>query len=475
MMQQFMRLNEIDRSWNWIDDGVLPYALAAMRAVWLWLGLKLWAHLFLPPRSELVPLPIMFGLLALSTFFTQLAIFRLRDARGTWLVVGGGVFAAVLTLYVSFGASPFQDFGALFITIVLIAWCWRWGILAGREPIRYDTYARNFLYGVIAIALVVFGALLAHTLAPAELIFPILAFFALGLGILALASLRDAQQYERATFGQSFRLNRFWLGTVALVVFALVLIGFIVGGFFVPAWAARVVDAFVFVWRAVTGVLLIVVYIVALVFFGILDVLGRVIHLTPNQGEPMQIPEPPRLDEIFKNQDAATSTLPPELVLLAQILAVVLLALALAIIFAIAFRRWREYATEDADETRESVFSFDLLQAQLRNLFRGKTQAQNATAPFAEIRGDDARAQIRRVYQELLAWAAQRGVTRSAGQTPREFERALAAQFETRAEQLALITDEYVNARYSSEPIRAQNAERVLRAWQEFTVTANEK
>lgn len=465
MMQQFMRLQETERSWNWIDEGVLPYALAAMRAVWLWLGLCLWAHVLEPPRSELIPFLIVFGLLAVSTLFTQLALFRLRDVRGTWLVVGGGVLAALLTLYTSFGSKPFQDFGALIITIVFTAWCWRWGIVAGREPIRYDTYARNFVYGIIAIALVVFGAFLTRAIAPAELIFPILAFFALGLGILALASLRDAQQYERATFGQSFRLNRFWLGTVALVVLALMVVGFILGGVFTPEWAARAVDALLFLWRLITSVLLIIAYVVALIFFGILDVLGRVIHFAPSEGEPFQLQEPPRLDELLKNQDAATSTLPPELVLVAQILSAFFIALALAALFAIAFRRFRAYAAEDTDETRESVFSLDLLQAQLRNLFRGASQTQNAVAPYAEIRGDDARAQIRRVYQELLAWAAQRGITRAAGQTPRELEHALAAQFETRAEQFALITNEYVNARYSIEPIHAQNAERVVRAW----------
>lgn len=460
-----MRLTETERSWNWIDDGILIYALAAMRAMWLWLALRLWAQLLVPPRRELIPLLIVFGLLAVSTLFTQLAVFRLRDARGTWLVVGGGVVAALLTLYASFGSTPFQDFGALFITIVFIAWCWRWGIMAGREPIRYDTYARNFVYGIIAIALVVFGAFTTRAITPAELIFPILAFFALGLGILALASLRDAQQYERATFGQSFRLNRFWLGTVALVVLALMLVGFILGGLFAPEWAARAVDALLFLWRVLTGVLLIVVYIVALIFFGIFDALGRVIRFTLNPSEPMQIPEPPSLDELLKNQDASISTLPPELVLVAQIVSALLLALALAALFAVAFRRFREYATEDADESRESVFSLELLQAQLQNLFRRASQPQNADALYVEIRGDDARAQIRRVYQELLAWAAQRDMARAAGQTPRELEHALAAQFETRAEQLALITNEYVNARYSSEPINAQNAERVMRAW----------
>ncbi len=465
-MNQFMRLKETERSWNWIDDGVLPYALAAMRAVWLWLGLCLWAHVLEPPRSELIPLFIVFGLLAVSTLFTQLAVFRLRDTRGTWLVVGGGVMAAMLTLYVSFGTTPFADLGALFVAVLVTAWCWRWGIVAGREPIRYDTYARNFVYGVIALALVVFGALTAHTLAPAELIFPILVFFALGLGVLALASLRDAQQYESATLGQSFALNRFWLGTVGIVVAALVLVGFILGGVFAPEWAARTVAVVVFVWRLITSILLLIVYVVALVFFGILDVLGRVIHFTPSEGTPFQLPEPVRLDELFKNQDEVASTLPPELVLLAQILSALFIALALAALFAIAFRRMREYAAEDTDETRESVFSFDLLQAQLRNLFRRASPTQNAVAPYAEIRGDDARAQIRRVYQALLAWAAERGITRAAGQTPRELEHALAAQFETRADQLALITNEYLNARYNVAPIAAQNAERVLRAWQ---------
>lgn len=462
-----MRINETERTWNWLDDGLLPYLLAAMRAVWIWLLLHTWSNWMQPPRADvIVPLGV-FALLALSTLLAQIAVFKLREVRGRELVTGGGIIAVALTVYVAFGSAWFQDVGAFLVTVFAAAWCWRWGILAGREALTYDTFARNFMYGVVALTVTGFIAFTTHVLAPGELILPILFFFGLGLGALALASLRDAQQYERAKSGVSFALDRYWMVTVGIVIVGMLAVGLMLGSTFAPEWTQRVIAVLLAVWQFVTGVLLALAFAIAVIFFGALGLLGRIIHFTQGETEPPQI-QVPRLDELFQNQENPTPQVPPELYLLVQIVAVLSIALVLAALFALALRRFRNYAEEDVSETRDSVFSIDLLQAQLRKLFRRDAEKPIATAPFAEIRGEDARAQIRKIYQELLAWADTRGLKRRPGQTPRELEHALAAQFATRATQLALITNEYLNARYSAEPISAQTAAQVLRAWQEL-------
>ncbi|MBI4675442.1 MAG: DUF4129 domain-containing protein [Chloroflexi bacterium] len=460
-----MRFTEIERMWNWLDDGVLPYALAAMRAIWIWLLLQVWANWMQPPRAGLIAPLNVFTLLALSTLFAQIAAFKLRDARGTWLVAWGGIIAVALALYGAFGLAVFENLGAFVGVLLAAAWCWRWGILAGREPLTYDTFGRNFMYGVVALALSAFIVFTTHVLAPGELILPILLFFAFGLGALALASLRDTQRYERAKVGAAFALNRYWLVTVGVVIAGMLFIGLLLGGTFAPEWAQRAIAALLLVWQFVTGILLVLAFAIAFVFFGALDLLGRVIHFTPSETKPPQV-QVPRLDELFQNQSTPPPQVAPELYLLAQIAAAILIALLLAALFALALRRFHNYGEEDVTETRDSVFSMGLLQAQLRKLFQRNAAKPSAVAPYAEIRGDDARVQIRKLYQEFLAWAETRGVERRAGQTPREFQQALETHLRVAHEPLTLLTTAYVNARYSMSPITATEVAQVKDAWQ---------
>src|SRR5581483_9455603 len=211
------------------------------------------------------------------------------------------------------------------------------------EPLTYDTYARNFLYGVIAISLVVLGGLTTQALSLGELVFPILLFFALGLGALALASLRDAQRYEHTETGESFALNRYWMGTVAIVVAGVLLIGLSLGSLFAPEWAQTALDAVLPLWRLVTGVLLIVVYVVALVFFTILELLGRIIPFTPNRTEALAIQQSLALDGLFKNERNPPAAIPPEIYFAAHSAAAVLILVFLTALFALAFRRFREF------------------------------------------------------------------------------------------------------------------------------------
>jgi hypothetical protein len=460
-----MRFIETERTWNWIDDGVLPYLLAAMRAVWIWLLLHVWAHWLEPPRADVVAPLAVFALLAVSTLFAQLAAFKLRDARGTLLVAWGGVIAVALAVYGAFASASVVDWGVLAITLMAAAWCWRWGILAGREPLIYDTYSRNFMYGIVALAIVVFGVFTTRVLAVGDLIFPILLFFAFGLGALALASLRDAQRYERAKFGAAFALNRYWLVTVGVVIAVMLFIGLWVGGLFAPEWAQRALAAVALVWEVATRMLVALALIMALILAGVFDLVGRAIHVTPSN-RPLPRIEIPRLDELFQKQNNVPPAVSPEWYWLAQIVAAVLLAGLLALLFALAFRRFRNYGEEDVAEARDSVFSMGLLQEQLRKLFHRDASAQPHVAPFAEIRGDDARTQIRRIYQEFLAWAAARGVTRSPGQTPTEFADALARALRLDAAPAQQLTAAYLDARYSRDPIESSKADAARRAWQ---------
>lgn len=466
-----MRLTESERTWNWIDDGVLPYALAALRAVWVWTFLEVWTRVLFPERGEFIPPLIVFALLAGGTLCAQIAVFRLREGRaGTILVAGGGLLAVAFTLYLALGASLLENFGALILLLVVAAFLWRWGIVVGREPQTYDTYARNFAYGLVGLASAVFIAYVTRVAPLSAFVLPILLYFGIGLALLAISSLREAQKYERAETGESFALNRYWLGTVGAVIGALLIVGLLLGGLFAPEAARGLLGILAVLLGVLTRIFLLVVYVIAFLFFGALELIGRVVHLQPTT-QPPQIQEPPRLDELFKDVAQQPSNVSPEVYLILQILAGSLLAVLVVLIFTVAFRRFRQYGEEDVEETRESVFSMELLQEQLRKLFRRGPAKQVALAPFAEIRGDDARAQIRKVYQEFLTWAAARGISRQAGQTPNEFVEAAARLLELDPQPARVLTSAYLKARYSREPIETSVMDAVRHAWQEIART----
>jgi hypothetical protein len=476
-----MRLNLVEREWNWINDGLLPYALAAMRAVWVWLLLHLWARAMIPPRAELVPPLVVFALLVVSTLLAQYGAFRAKNsALPTVLLACGGLLAVGLTIYLAVGSgvAPIWDArwltalradAATFVGVLFAAvWLWRWGILAGREPLIYDEYARNFGIGVFVFALAFYFAFTTQVVALSEMVLPLLFFFAVGLGVLAIASLQQSRQYERERTGESFALNRYWLGTVGGVVAALVLTGLVVGQLFAPDTARSITNALAFAYDVLVRVLLLIAFVFAFVFFNVVGFFGQFVHI---QSQPQTPPTPPpfSLADQFKDWQQPPSAVSPELYLLFQIAAGLLIALVVVLIFARAFRRFRVLREEDVEETRESVLSLDLLKEQLSKLFGRKRQAAaSGVPPFVVIKDEDASARVRRIYQNLLAWAAARGVARSPGQTPLEYLLVMERALHLYSDPIATITSAYLQARYSSTPLAASRADAAARAWEQL-------
>ena len=72
-----------------------------------------------------------------------------------------------------------------------------------------------------------------------------------------------------------------------------------------------------------------------------------------------------------------------------------------------ALRRSGWLSRRNPDETHESIASRELLMKQLRdwlNRWRGKV-SEAARPPYLPLNDDEARTQIRRVYQQFLEWA----------------------------------------------------------------------
>lgn len=481
-----MHLNLTDRQWNWMDDGVLAYALATLRAVWVWMLVHLAARALTPTRGEWMTLPTILALLVFSTLLAQYGIFRMKsDAGATLLVSLGGLGGVLLALYLSVSGTraPLWDarwLGALcadpapsVVVLIVAMMLWRWGILAGRERVLYDVFAFNFALGVLAFVVAFALAFGTNRVSLYELVLPLLFFFAIGLGTLALSSLQDARRYEGGRTGQQIALNRYWLGIVTVLISALLVGGVLLTQLFAPDALAGVLNVLTFVLQGLAQVLFWVLVVVTFVLFTLLEFFARVFPPLQLVRAP-DLRTPPGLGEQFKDWQSATQGPAPEVYAALQVLAGVLLASVIVLMFAWAFRRFRYVDEEASEETREMIFSFDLVRAQLAQLLR-RPRAESPRAPFVALVGDDPRAQIRRTYQALLEWASAQGVPRAPGMTPYEYQRALERELGADRTSLELITRAYVQVRYSVALVDAARAEEVARAWQYIVQSKEER
>lgn len=178
---------------------------------------------------------------------------------------------------------------------------------------------------------------------------------------------------------------------------------------------------------------------------------------------------------------------PNHLGLLLFLVGVVPIALAVIIFFVIRYRnllRVRKAAKRKKDETgnenendelRESFFNWSLLWDQLKALVLGlltsllRKRRGGASSESREIDdillAEPSVRSIRAIYRALLKRAANMGYTRTRDETPYEFRERLHAAEPAIAPEVELITEAYVQARYSGKQPGKADISRVRALW----------
>jgi hypothetical protein len=207
-----------------------------------------------PGQASLLSWFVVFGLLAGGTAVAQFATFRMlpgiRSPSGRWagrgLVAVSTLTALVLTLYLSLGRGNgalwdvrwldgLRANGFAAITILSIAvWLWWWGLMAGRSPLHYRSYAGNFALGIAGLGMAALLSYATLKTPPGALLGAILAFFAVSLITLAAVSLRGAQRFERERSNSTPAIGRYWLVSIGGVVVVLLGIGLLLVQLFTP-------------------------------------------------------------------------------------------------------------------------------------------------------------------------------------------------------------------------------------------------
>jgi hypothetical protein len=489
------------RDWRWLSDAPLPLALAIQRACWLWLWLELARHWIAPFRpAPLLPATWIIGLSLGSMAMARWALAEsktLTQARA-W-VTGAGLTIILLVLWLQFYRGQFPlwdvrwpgDLGQalvhpnaetplLLIVLFTVAYLWLRGLLDGRAALIHDQVWGAFTAGFIALVLFVVVASVDPRELPAGTERVVVLYFVAGMLALTLSSLDMARGSSWHRLDVRFRLNRYSLLTVFLVVLGLVGLGLVLSAVFAPedvsrmlGWAGGILTA---VGQALFTLILILSYLLYLVLYPLLLLLMPLIQWLMALFGIVRRLEPPPVPELGRplpDMSGPGITLPEPLrwALLAGA------CLVIAIAFALALQRLRLDAEEDVEETRETILSRELLWDQWTRLWRKWLQRlrqmqTTMLSPFLSLEGEIAsRRTIRAIYQALLAGAGARGHRRLRGQTPLEYRQVLEDVLPDAEDALNTVTEGYMQARYGLEPPTGEQVEQTRRAWKRIEVT----
>lgn len=85
---------------------------------------------------------------------------------------------------------------------------------------------------------------------------------------------------------------------------------------------------------------------------------------------------------------------------------------------------------------------------------------------FRQVPADESAPSVRALYRNLLHWAAVQALPRAQSQTPLEYLKVLCQKFPQKDTELRLITNVYVQVRYSRSPAISKEFEAVKKAWE---------
>lgn len=466
-----------------LENPILLTLSALLTVLWLHLTL-VWVTRMVAPQW-LIPQHLLVTLFALTLGGAGVTHWVLQKkwplARARLLVGGLGLSAIILLLWSS-GNIVTEEWLAWLghsVPLGVVSFIlWLRGIALGRHPVGHHNFFEAFLSGVVALGVVFFLDSVLPRLTNADVVFPLLLFFALSLGGLAFTSLRRVRVLAglntNATIAR-LAFNRYWALT------ALATICFIVAGglLTILVIAPDALEALRVVAGVIFGLLTVLLTLLIIPFLFIFEwLLTPLLPFLRELARRVML----ALEEIFTRLSALVGGI---LAFFAQPLQQIMDASGLtefiksplgqatgragigiviicimAVVFWFAIRRFGRLTPTNNNEERDSVLTRDLLLAQLRRLFQRRPPKPAPPPPYLLLElAEDPRLVVRRAYQTLLAWANARFRPRTPGQTPTHYAELLGRAYPEWQARIAQLTALYHLARYSPTPPSAAQAQ----------------
>jgi hypothetical protein len=476
------------KRWNWIEDLLLPPAVAVLASAWMSLCVR-WSVRAVPPEFSAPAIPAwVLGLLLLAAMLLTRWALTLDQAEtvGRLVLVVGGVVAVFAVTWTTYGLrSPAEfwqrlvnwgDFiSPVFLGVVACTFMWWQGIVLGRSLVPQEQLERSFYRGIAALVFIYAVNQARPLITASEGLAAALAFFATGLSALALLSVENARRWQSEVMGHWPSLNRYWLSTVAGVIAAILAGGLLAGGLLSPTFFEQIAGLLTALANALT--IAFVAILGSMVFLAAWVVTPFIRFFQGRVANPFQFPQLPTFEEAGK-QTITFFDQHPVLNLARQGLSLIFLAVVVGVVFWWAFQRFTRTRGNNADEERDSIATRNLLLSQLRALLRRASPAPAAGPAYLALTGprDDPRLMVRRAYQTLLEWAPNTSLPRrAAAQTPAAYAAALAEALPQARDAIDALTLAYVQARYAPDTpslAEARAAQGALNRLQSLAVAA---
>ena len=443
--------------WNWLEHGLQPLLGAVMWATWLALPLDGLLALVTDSQARGGSWLAVVGLLLGGTFAAAAAR---PKRRGRWLVAVAGLLAVVAAEWWLLYRGSFAPWdvgwlaGAARLTVapltamVVGALLWWRGLTA--DWTNHDQLARDFTMGVVTL-----GVSLALTASlpsvTARLLGSGMLFLITAWATLSLAAVMDASRRDTAD-DRPLRLSRYWLLAVTALSVTLLAGGLLLTRLATPETLAQLLATLQPILNLGLDLLLYVLYAVAYLVFLVLTPLIMLLRWWKGQSEPFRPAPPPPFQDLIDQAQTQPAALAPWAETALRGGLVIALLIVVGVLLGLALQRFASTDNEGVRESRELIWSLDLLRAQLVKLLTRRRGRRPALfIPLAGER-DDPLVRIRAAYRQVLARALRRGQPRPPGQSPRGYLPGLAAIWPTEPTLLGGLTEAYTQARYGEQP-----------------------
>ncbi len=457
------------KRWNWLDYIFLPATVGLMQAVCI---APIFAAILRDPSTGIINTDFVFWL-CLGVIWSGAAVARMaqKNSMGVVMVlVGAG--AAILAgwmLAIPPGAQPLGEWLAgmvrltpdtlpvalVVLILVVLAW-WR-----GLKTVHIE-FER--LLVIFAIGMVVqLGILFAQFKTAGSswiLTGRLLIFLASSMAAFSFCQISHTMREQQRRTGVALRIDRYWVMTIAGVIGGTLLLGLVVAQFVSP----NQIEFLRILWNAFMQVLLLIVLVLAYLFFGLIEpFLSQITPRETTRTEPFQsfVRTDWSLKELEQNPIQAPAVL-------FQIFQFLVLALGIAFVIWLLVRalkkRERSRAIEGVVEERESILTTELIKNQVANLLQNLRNRRRS--PFLDLAGEaDTRRIVREIYQRILSRALALDHPRRKGQTPSAYAQSLLQLDSEERAAWETITRIYNIARYGASPPTRSEAQMVQAAF----------
>jgi hypothetical protein len=362
------------------------------------------------------------------------------------------------------------------MSLIVAVGLWLRGVLDGSRAQLRDDFWQASATAFLAFALLLVAGQIDPAGLPPYALYWMIALIVVSMSALALSSLELANNFgdwksPRAT---QPTLNRDWLLSVGVVIVAVLTIGFVLGALLTPdliAYAFGWVGVVLGWVAAIIGYVMMAVAYVLFLFLTPLITWLQARVGEPADREPLTLDGFQRPESDWANQPALElSPVAAETVRWLGLLGVLIVV---GVLFALALHYLRRERDEEPDETRETILTRALLQAQMASLWQNwldrlRRPTSVELPPYLGLEGEpENRRAIRALYQTLLARAKAWGLPRAPAQTPDEYQATLTKRWPAQQSAWQSLTQSYVATRYSDAVPATYEVETVRQAWRE--------